>query len=294
MTIERTFNFYSPASEIIVREAFNATLTRGIPYDLELEVVTARGNHIWVREVCRTTRRNGQPAALIGVRQDITERRRLGEFLANVADQERTRIGADLHDGLGQELTGLALLLKGLATRAQHEAPGLSKELRHLSQMASSSVASVRDMAHGMLPLALREGDFKRVLHELASSTRRLSGASVSVRYRGEQANFPTGRVAEQLYRIVQESLSNAIKHGRATRISLAVHAKAAKVMVSVSDDGAGFDTARSNTGMGLQIMRDRARMLGGLFDVRRARRGGTRVLCVVPQAERRGEAPAQ
>ncbi len=143
-------------------------------------------------------------------------------------------------------------------------------------------------MAHGMLPLALREGDFKRVLQELVSSTRRLSGASVSVRYSGEQANFPTGRVAEQLYRIVQESVSNAIKHGRATRISLAVHAKAAKVMVSVSDDGAGFDAARSSTGMGLQIMQDRARMLGGLFDVRRARRGGTRVLCVVPQAEQR------
>jgi signal transduction histidine kinase len=283
MTIERSFNFYSAASEAIVREAFNATVTRGIPYDLELEVITARGNRIWVREVCRATVRRGRLISLIGVLQDITERRRLADFLAHSADQERERVGADLHDGLGQELTGFALMLGALAARSKREAPALSDDLVHLSRLASLSIAAVRDMAHGMLPMALRHGDFKLVLHELARATRRSSGVRLDLRFSGDKTYFPVGRVAEHLYRVAQEAVTNAIKHGRAKRLSISVHASASKIRFAVSDDGVGFDSRRVNVGMGLEIMRHRVRMLGGLVDIRRARTGGTRVLCVVP-----------
>jgi len=285
MTIERSFNFYSAASEAIVREAFAATVTSGIPYDLELEVITARGNRIWVREVCRATIRRGRLISLIGVLQDITERRRLADFLAHSADQERGRVGADLHDGLGQELTGFALMLHALAARARREAPALSADLVHLSRLASSSIAAVRDMAHGMLPMALRHGDFKVVLQELARSTRRSSGIRLALRFGGDKAYFPVGRVAEHLYRIAQEAVTNAIKHGRAKRVLISVHGSAAKIRLSVTDDGVGFDSARTNVGMGLEIMRHRVRTLGGLVDIRGARNGGTRVLCVVPPA---------
>jgi signal transduction histidine kinase len=285
MTIERTFNFYSAASEAIVREAFNATVTRGIPYDLELEVVTARGTRLWVREVCRATIRRGRLVSLIGVLQDITERRRLADFLAATADQERGRVGADLHDGLGQELTGFALMLQALAARSRREAPTLAAELRHLSQMASSSIATVRDMAHGMLPIALRHGDFKLVLQDLARSTRRTFGVQLTLRFDGDKAYLPVGRVAEHLYRIAQEAIANAIKHGHAKRLAIAVHASAAKISFSVSDDGVGFDSRTTSVGMGLQIMRHRVRLLGGLVDIGRAGSGGMRVHCVVPPA---------
>jgi signal transduction histidine kinase len=285
MTIERSFNFYAAASEAIVREAFTATVTRGTPYDLELEVITARGNRIWVREVCRATIHRGRLISLIGVLQDITERRRLADFLAHTADQERGRVGADLHDGLGQELTGFALMLHALAARSRREAPALSGDLVHLSRLASSSIAAVRDMAHGMLPMALRHGDFKLVLQELAGATRRSSGVRVALRFGGDRAYFPVGRVAEHLYRIAQEAITNAIKHGRAKHLVISVHGSASKIRFSVSDDGVGFDFSRVSVGMGLEIMRHRVRMLGGLVDIRRARTGGTRVLCVVPPA---------
>jgi signal transduction histidine kinase len=284
MTIEESFKYYSTASEVIVREAFHTTVTRGIPYDLELEVVTARGNRFWAREVCRATVSKGRLVSLIGVLQDITERRRLADFLANVADQERARIGADLHDGLGQELTGLSYLLQGLATRSRREAPTLSDDLRNISQLASSSVASVRDLAHGMLPLPLREGDFNRALRELARTTKRAFGVPVRTRFAGGKTRPPTGRVAEYLYRIAQEAITNAIKHGKARHISISVHSSATKTVFAVSDDGIGFDVSRVSAGMGLRIMRYRARMLGGLVDIQRARSGGARVLCVVPQ----------
>jgi signal transduction histidine kinase len=283
MTIERSFNFYSAASEAIVREAFTATVTRGIPYDLELEVITARGNRIWVREVCRATIRRGRLISMIGVLQDITERRRLADFLAHTADQERGRVGADLHDGLGQELTGFALMLHALAARSRREAPALTGDLVHLSRLASSSIAAVRDLAHGMLPIAMRHGDFKLVLQELARSTRRSSGVRVASRFSGDKTYFPVGRVAEHLFRIAQEAVTNAIKHGRAKRILISVHGSASKIRFAVSDDGVGIDGRLITVGMGLEIMRHRVRMLGGLVDIRRARTGGTRVFCVVP-----------
>jgi PAS domain-containing protein len=117
LTVEESNTFYTGPSRAIVREAFKATMNHGTPYDLELEVVTGHGRRMWVRETCRPSFRNGRLSSLVGVLQDISERRRMADLLAKRADIERERIGADLHDGLGQELTGLALLLEAAATR---------------------------------------------------------------------------------------------------------------------------------------------------------------------------------
>jgi len=283
MSIEQTYRYYSKASEKIVREAFEATLTRGVPYDLELEAVTARGKPLWIREVCRPRYRDGRLVALIGVLQDITERRRLSEYLARIADEERTRLGADLHDGLGQELTGFSLLLNALATRAKGEGPSLWPELRRLSQMAGAAVASVRDIAHGMLPIALGHGDLKSAIRALAHTTRRTLHVRITTRYRCRNTGPSTGRLAEQLYRIAQEAVTNAIKHGHARQISISVCEDPDQTSIVVADDGMGFDAIAAPGGMGMQIMHHRARVLGGLIDLQRSKLGGIQVTAVVP-----------
>jgi len=213
----------------------------------------------------------------------MTGRRRLVEHFSNVAEQERALIAADLHDGLGQELTGLALLLQGLARRAEIEGPGLAAEIYRLSRMANAAVASVHNVAHRMLPLELRQGDFKFALQELARSSRRAFGVKIAVRCCGEDAYSPKERVAEHLYRIAQEAVTNAVKHGRAARISLCVQSRALQISLTVSDNGIGFENGCAKGGIGLQIMRYRARILGGLLDVRSVRPHGARILCVVP-----------
>ncbi len=288
MSIEQTFGYYSKASEKIVREAFEATLTRGVPYDLELEAITARGQSLWIREVCRPRYRDGRLVSLIGVLQDITERRRLSEYLARIADQERTRLGADLHDGVGQELTGFSLLLNALARRAKSEGPSLRPELRRLSQMAGAAVASVRDIAHGMLPIALGHGDLKSAIRTLAHTTRRTLHVRVTTRYRCLNTRS-TGRVAEQLYRIAQEAVTNAVKHGRARRISISVCEDLDQTSLVVADDGMGFDAIAAPGGMGMQIMHHRTRVLGGLIDLQRSKWGGIQLTAVVPRNARHG-----
>lgn len=282
--LEYAYSFYTDASRAIVREAFSATMLHGTPYDLELEMRTQRGALIWVREVCRATYRDGRMVSLTGITQDITERRRMADLLARAADLERARIGADLHDGLGQELTGLSLYLQGAARRAERDYPGMSNDLAELAKIASKSIETVRDMTHCMLPLELRQMGFERVCQQLAATTQKASGVMVRFRYLGLPSRVPVGPSAEHLYRIVQESIANAVKHANATRISVILKASDSKLVLTVTDNGAGFDAARTTGGIGLQIMRYRARLLGGLLNVRRSSGGGTIVRSVLPR----------
>jgi signal transduction histidine kinase len=285
ISVERSFNFYTEASRSIVREAFNATLARGTPYDLVLECITGAGSRIWVREVCRAVMRRGRLISVVGFTQDITEQRRLAGLLNDIGVKERARIGADLHDGLGQELTGLSLLLGSLATRAAQEGSTLAAELRELSLLASKSIETVREIAHGLFPLKLGHVGFREVLRRLARSLRSTFGVQVSLRFQGETAHMPVGETAENLYRIAQEAVANAVKHGRAKHVALRVTANGTRVIFTASDDGTGIDLESHTDGMGLQIMRYRTRMLGGLLDVQRGSAGGTRLRCVMPRS---------
>jgi signal transduction histidine kinase len=283
-SIEDSYNYYTESSRTIIREAFAAALARGTPYDLELEVVTGQGNRIWVREVCCATMRKGRLVSLFGIAQDITERRRLAELVANAADRERARLGADLHDGLGQDLTGLALLLRGAATRAASDGRDLARELGELASLASKAVKTARAIAHGMLPVDLSDGGFAGALQHLSRSTSAAFGVVVSVRCDGDKRYRPVGTAAENLYRIAQEAITNAVKHGHPKQVSLLVNSSETQTVLIVSNDGNRIDLDRATEGMGLEIMRHRARMLGGLVEVQPLRKGGTRVRCVVPR----------
>jgi signal transduction histidine kinase len=282
--LERAYSFYTDASRAIVREAFSATMIHGTPYDLELEMRSQRGDLILVREVCRATYCDGRVVSLTGITQDITERRRMDDLLARGADLERARIGADLHDALGQQLTGLSLYLQAAARRAERDYPNMSNDLGELAKIASKSIQTMRDMTHGMLPLELRQMGFESVCQQLAATTQKSSGITVKFRYLGSPSRVPVGPSAEHMYRIVQESLANAVKHANATRISVTLKASAAKLVLTVSDNGAGIDSTRTTDGIGLQIMRYRAQLLGGLLDVRRSPSGGTIVSSVLPR----------
>jgi signal transduction histidine kinase len=284
ISLERSYGFYTEASRAIVREAFNATLAHGTSYDLVLECITGAGSRIWVREVCRAVMRRGRLTSVVGFIQDITEQRRLAGLLNDIGRQERARIGADLHDSLGQELTGLSLLLGSVATRAARESSALAAELRELSLLASKSVETVREIAHGLLPLKMSHVGFREVLQRLARSLRSTCGVQVTIRFEGETANMPVGETAENLYRIAQEAVANAVKHGHAKHVALRVAVNGTRIIFTVSDDGTGIDLERHTDGMGLQIMRYRTRMLGGLLDVRRRSAGGTRLRCVMPR----------
>jgi signal transduction histidine kinase len=175
-------------------------------------------------------------------------------------------------------------MVQHLAKRAEAEKSSLAPDIDELSNLASSTIISAHDIALGLLPVELRRGDFRGVLKSLSRSAFRAHHVRLKIRFTGASEFHPEGRAAEHLYRIAQESISNAIKHGRATRITVSMHTTPQRITFTISDDGQGFTAAGARHGLGLQIMRYRMQILKGRLTVRSRHQGGTQVICVVPR----------
>ena len=227
------------------------------------------------------------PAQLCFIR-DGTERRQLDQALSEIREQERCSIARDLHDGLGQQLTGLTFRLRALALNlAEKESPvaPLATEVAGLAQRALSQA---RDMAHGLAPVEIDPQGLVPALRHLAATISELFGVTCTFVLSGEPPTFPPA-VANQLYRVTQEAVTNAIRHGRAKTIGLRLSSEGNTMLIAVTDNGsglpAGFDPVKA-AGMGLRIMRHRMDLVGGTISLKNsAQRPGTQAELKVPLA---------
>jgi PAS domain S-box-containing protein len=200
--------------------------------------------------------------------RDITERKRLEQEILDVSGRERQSIGRDLHDGLGQELTGVALMLRGLATRIQSRCPEVVPNVNEVVALVNQSIETARSLARGLLPVRTESGGIVFALRALAARGRDLYGLDVN--FESDVApGFELNETdASHLYRIAQEALTNTARHGRASRVDIVLEASTQSFTLRIADDGQGFTLPASPTGMGLKIMRYRAGMIGAKFDV--------------------------
>jgi two-component system sensor kinase FixL len=214
--------------------------------------------------------------------QDVSERKQLEREVLDIANRERHRLGTDLHDGLGQELTGVALMLRSVSTRLGHNSPATVPQIDGIVGLVNHAIESTRAMARGLAPVTIDQGGLGSALEELTSRSRAAYGVQVRLR-RTVPADLQIGEdTAIHLYRITQEAINNSIRHGRAARVQVTLRERAGRLELSVSDDGVGLADGHAQCrGMGLKIMRYRARMIGGTIEIRRRRVGGTRVKCV-------------
>jgi PAS domain S-box-containing protein len=220
----------------------------------------------------------------IGVLQDVTERKLLEQELLEISNREQTRIGHDLHDGLGQELTAIALFLQGLRARLEHEAPGTLAELDIIKDLANRAIESTRMMARGLSPIVLDNRGLAEALRALASRRGQIYGLDISVDIEDLPEQDIDASTALQLYRIAQEALTNVARHANATHASVSLHTNAGQIVLRIQDDGNGLPESQGDAqGMGLKIMRYRAEVLDGEFVARRRAQGGTVVLVSCP-----------
>lgn len=216
--------------------------------------------------------------------QDVSERKRLERAILQAVNREQYRIGNDLHDGLGQELTGIALMLRSVAARMQSEYPALLPDIEGITKLVSNAVESTRALARGLSPVNLERGGLKDALEGLAMHARELYGAQVSFAHRVQGTKPLTPELANHLYRIAQEAVRNAVRHGNARLIRLHLGIARGKVRLTITDDGGGLPPqALEAPGMGLKIMRYRAQMLGGEVRFEAAEPCGTRIVCECP-----------
>jgi PAS domain S-box-containing protein len=209
--------------------------------------------------------------------RDITERKRLEQEILDVSGRERQSIGRDLHDGLGQELTGVALMLRGLSSRIQQRCPDVVENVNEIIGHLNQSIETARSLARGLLPVRTETGGLNAALRALAVRSRDLYGLEVTFRSELCPEFVLTETDASHVYRITQEALTNASRHGHASLVDISLIAKEDGFTLSITDNGEGFvRTAPSGSGMGLKIMKYRADMIGAKFEITANRPRGT------------------
>ena len=222
-------------------------------------------------------------AANAKLQNSIAERRRLETELLEITEKERRRIGLDLHDDLGQQLSGIALMTKGLELKLARQKVAESQDVARIHTLIQQAMSHASDLAHDLATLDFAERDLPSALGELAARASDLF--SISCRFKSAAAvpSLDPG-VMSQIYKIAQEAVTNAIKHGKAKRVSIGLSNGDDKLTLTVQNDGLPFPDLRSHsTGMGLRIMNYRASLIGASLDIRAKGNHGTVVTCSVP-----------
>jgi signal transduction histidine kinase len=221
----------------------------------------------------------------LAVLNDVTERKRLEREIIEIANREQQRIGNDLHDGLGQELTGIALMLRGVAAQLRRESSAAYSDVEEVIGLVNNAIDSTRTLARGLTPVGSGRGDLAAAIQTLGARIGERFGVEVTT-----HLNFPeplrlSETAAAHVYRIVQEALTNVARHSGARHVSIRLNTRDGELQFQVDDDGRGLPLMPADRagGLGLKIMRYRAQMLGGDLAIESNGNGGTSVRCSCP-----------
>ena len=213
--------------------------------------------------------------------REMVERRRLDQEIAQVADRERRRLGHDLHDKLGQHLTGTALAAQVLKEKLAARCCPETSDAERLVHCLEEGIDFTRNLARGFFSPELRAEGLVVALQNLAETINEQSGTSC-VLHGDELIPMHDSTVANQLYRIAQEAVTNSVKHAAASHIDIRLAMDGPELCLSVVDDGVGFPDNPRSGGLGLHLMRHAAALSGGTFDIRRNGGKGTIATCRV------------
>ena len=255
-------------------------------YEMEKRYFHKEGQTIWILlSVSLVRDDNGEPRYFISQIQDITERKRLERALLEATSSEQQRLGRELHDGLGQELTGLSLLARAFATKAERMGSPLAADAAALSAVARDAIETCRGIVHGVSPLTATQGSLVGGIRQLVDRAAALSGQTIHFDAAEGAPVRLTWDARSQLYRIVQEALNNAIAHAGASNIDVTISIDAQSVCVEVADDGRGFVVGSTAPGgFGIETMRYRAAAIDARLRLAARPAGGTVITCECTQ----------
>ena len=297
-----------------IRQALKEAIEDGRHYEAEFRIILANGSVRWIAARGRVQLdEQGKPMRLLGVSVDVTarkeaelqaqeqrdeleqlrqqktallekevaERARLEREVVETCAREQRRIAYDLHDSVGQELVGITLSAKLLEQELRAKRPAQAKKASAIARLANEAARHARFTARSLEGID-GVGDLTSALQALAANVRR--NCRVAAKVRADASSFPVSApAAAQLYRIVQEALHNAVMHGGARKVEIDLAVDQGNIVLTIQDDGKGFDTSSASNGMGLRIMRYRTQCIGGSWEVKSSRREGTVVTCRVP-----------
>lgn len=253
------------------------------PTPVETPLRRADGGRVVLSGLGRAARSDQGVLIVEGLFLDVTEQTRLREEVVEISTRERIRIGQDLHDDLGQHLTGLAFLAGELRRDLAESAdPARAEQAAELERLANEGVRKTRHLARGVQPPALRHRGLRGALEGLARDAEDLFDVRVELEAAPGIDDVSTVE-AEHLFRIAQEAVTNAARHGSARNVRIVWATGPWRRSLTVRDDGSGFRDGPEGEGLGLRIMRYRAHLLGGELTVEGDAGPGARVCVALP-----------
>lgn len=214
-----------------------------------------------------------------GIIRDITEQRRLEQEVLRISEHERRRIGQDLHDGLGQMLTGISLINKSIASTLKEQGHDLASESEEITKLIQEADEYARNLSRTLIPVELETNGLKAAIQRMADNAEKLFNIKCAlVNFIDIHFDDPTS--LSHLYRIVQEATSNAVKHGNASHVMIMMKVDKDKLVLSIDDDGSGFlpdwDKKR---GLGVRIMQFRSNLIGANLRIVESELGGAAII---------------
>jgi signal transduction histidine kinase len=249
----------------------------------EVTLIWNKTDHTTVNVSCSPVHNgSGVTIAVVALFQDVSERKRISEQIMDVRGREQRRIAHDLHDGLGQELAALVYRMKALATHLARAKTPQANEAGKIAALTESTLARTRDLVKAIQPVAIDSRGLMHSLKDLTQSFSRLFGVECTFTC-PRPVRIVEPDTALHVFRIAQEALQNAVKHGKPKRIRVLLFARAKLAELIVTNDGISFNPspARQNKGLGLHIMRQRAAVLKGELIIEKLKPKGTLVKCL-------------
>jgi PAS domain S-box-containing protein len=225
----------------------------------------------------------GSAAYIIATGIDITERKRLEKAILEISAAEQRRIGQDLHDGLGQHLTGIAFMSKVQEQKLAEKGLAEANEASRIVGLVNEAIHKTRQLAHGLLPVTSDPDGLISALKRWAAEVEELFHISCRLRF-DSPVLIHDSNVSTHLYRIAQEAVNNGIRHGHAKNIEISLSARRRYGTLKIENDGSRLpEDLMNQSGMGMQIMNYRARMIGGSLKVDSGEVVGVTITCVFP-----------
>jgi two-component system sensor kinase FixL len=256
----------------------------GGPPPVELECVRKDGTRFVASCVISPLSTGGMDHWLAVV-NDVTEKKRLERGIIDIANREQQRIGSDLHDGLGQELTGIALMLRGVVAQLSKEKSDARLDVEDIIGLVNNAIENTRNLARGLSPVRAERGGLMAALRSLATRASERYGVHVEFRDSVTKPLHLNDAYATHLYRIAQEALTNVVRHSFASEVDICLETVGDELQLRIDDNGRGFAQASQDSvvGLGLKMMRYRAQMIGGDLVLETSASGGASVRCTCP-----------
>lgn len=223
-------------------------------------------------------------ATAFKLEREIQTRKKLERNILEISEEEQARIGRELHDDLGQLLTGAAYLAGALSSRLAKVDADASQQAGEIKRIAQDAIKRTRYISHGLVPFSISSQGLKQGLEQLANDVSTLSGIPCEIHFSGD-ADVTDFMIATHLYRIAQEAINNAVKHSSATRLFMELGADDREIRLTIIDNGVGLpgDLQESGKGLGLMNMKYRAQIIGATITLDAHEGKGTRITLTLP-----------